>query len=82
MTTTNIDTFTIGSSYFMRSACDHNAVWTYIVASRTAKRMKIQEKGKTAIITVGIQVYENVERCSPLGKYSMSPVLSADRKVA
>lgn len=76
--------FKVGSIYSMRSVCDYNCIWSYEVVSRTAKRVKLAEIGKlhTEILTRGLSVYEGVEQCSPLGSYSMSPILGADKAKA
>lgn len=67
--------FEVGQSYSMTSACDHECVWTYTIARRTAKTIKT-----TCGKTLRLSVYNGVETCKPLGSYSMAPVLGADRK--
>ena len=66
--------FEVGRTYWTRSAVDHSSVIQITVASRTAK----------TIVTIGgkrlrIKVWSGVETVAPYGKYSMSPVISADR---
>ena len=71
-------TFEIGTTYFMRSPCDHNCIWEYEVARRSAKSVWLKDsEGK--VTRRAIKVWSDVETCSPLGTYSMSPILSADR---
>jgi hypothetical protein len=68
--------FEIGKTYFTRSICDHDMIITITVASRTAKRIKTTE-GKT----LGVSEYEGIEQVRPWGRYSMCPVIGADRPV-
>ena len=74
-------TFEINETYSMRSACDHNCVWTYKVISRTKATVTLSD-GKEVIkcrINKQYSEYRNAETVFPLGKYSMCPTLSADR---
>lgn len=74
--------FEVGKKYYMTSACDHNCTWVYEVVRRTAK---------TVILTGGtdmdapsrfrISIWNDVECVSPLGTYSMSPSLEANREL-
>ncbi len=64
----------------MRSVCDHNCIWSYIVKSRTAATVTlIDEKGKEIKCRINKQVSEwnKTETVYPLGRYSMCPSLSA-----
>lgn len=73
-------TFEIGNTYSMRSACDHNCVWTYEVVARTAQMVTLTD-GKETIkcrINKKISEWNKAETVFPLGRYSMAPVLSAD----
>ena len=81
--------FEVGKTYFTRSACDHNCVFSYTVVRRTAKCVWLKEDGKHASDTVvrrsislgpiGGVTYDNAEHCYPDGRYSMCPVLTAER---
>lgn len=73
-------TFEIGAKYLMRSACDHECVWTYTVIERTASTITITDGKETKKCRVNKQYseYRNAETIFPLGKYSMCPTLSAD----
>lgn len=74
--------FEIGKTYYMRSACNHECVWKYTVTARTACTVTLEdEKGeiKRCRINKYITNVNNVEAVLPLGNYSMSPTLSADR---
>lgn len=75
--------FQIGAEYSMRSACDHNCVWTYTVISRTAQTITIREKGRfdkpaqKCRIIKALSEMNDRETVYPLGRYSMAPSLSA-----
>lgn len=71
--------FLAGGSYEARSACDHDTVWIFEVVARTAQYITIvDDEGKQR--HVGVRVWDGVELASPLGTYSMAPVLRADRR--
>ena len=73
--------FQIGQTYSARSACDYDCVFSFTVTKRTGKFLTIEDRhGKTR--RVGVRDRYGVEACSPLGSYSMAPVLFADRASA
>ena len=76
MTAQNIK-FEVGKTYYCRSVCDYNCIWNVQVISRTEKTMIISVGGKTS--RVKIRIHNNIENALPLGRYSMAPVVSADR---
>ena len=67
-------TFEAGRTYWTRSACDHNAIFQITVERRTAKTI-VTTAGKRLRVTT----YQGLETVAPMGRYSMSPVISADR---
>lgn len=71
--------FEIGKTYSMRSACDHNCIWTYTVTNRTAQTVTISDgkEVKKCRISKKISEYRNAETIYPLGQYSMCPSLTA-----
>lgn len=78
--------FEIGKSYYAVSVCDSNCKWVYKVVGRTAKRVTLQAQPLPEqqypcedIITKGIRIFDGCEECLPLGRYSMAPILSADK---
>ena len=81
--------FEVGKTYSMRSACDHDCVWSYIVISRTQKVVVLQQVrngepfGEQARfrISEAISKHRSAESVRPLGTYSMAPILSADNEV-
>lgn len=73
-------TFEIGQSYFCRSVCDYDCVWTYKIVSRTAKTITT-ECGKTFRINKKLTEWHEAEAVYPSGQYSMCPVLEAGKIV-
>ena len=71
--------FTVGATYSARSFCDYDCVWTFTVIARTARFITIIQEGETTPKRVGVRTWNGVESASPLGTYSMAPVLSANR---
>lgn len=71
--------FEIGKTYSMRSACDHNCIWTYTVTNRTAQTVTISDGNEVKRCRISKQhsEYRNAETIFPLGQYSMCPSLSA-----
>lgn len=71
--------FEIGKTYSMRSACDHECVWSYKVVDRTAQTITLTDGKKTLKCRIIKVLSEccNAESVYPLGKYSMCPILRA-----
>lgn len=71
--------FEIGKTYTMRSACDHNCIWSYTVTGRTAQTITITDgkEVKRCRINKTISEYCNAETVYPFGRYSMAPSLTA-----
>lgn len=69
--------FETGKTYMMRSVCNYDCVWTAEVVKRTAKTVTLLMDGETK--NCRVREYEGVEEVMPLGRYSMAPVLKADR---
>lgn len=72
-------TFQVGRVYYCRSIGDHDSIWRYLVVKRTAKTVTLEDYGTRETFRRGIRIYNGVECCSPHGRYSMSPTLSADK---
>ena len=70
--------FETGKTYACRSVCDHECVWTFTIASRTAKSIRTSE-GKTLRINAELTAMNNAETVCPRGRYSMAPILTADK---
>lgn len=76
--------FQTSKIYSMRSACNHDAVWTFEVLRRTAKTVWLKDlvSGETRQCRVTASLCGGYEMCLPLGRYSMAPVLTAEKEVA
>lgn len=72
--------FVVGQSYAARSAGDYDCVWTFTVESRTAHFVTLrQDSGES--MRVGVREWRGVETALPFGRYSMSPSISAERRM-
>jgi hypothetical protein len=70
--------FQVGRTYWTRSACDHDCVFSFEIIARTAKTVTINN-GRDRITKRGISVYDGIEQFKPFGSYSMAAIISADR---
>ena len=68
--------FEVGKYYSCHSVCDDNCVWGFEIVKRTAKTITLRQGNK--LVTKRPHVFEDVECCYPLGKFSMAPILSAE----
>jgi hypothetical protein len=72
--------FEVGRTYSTRSVCDHNCIFSYTVTRRTDKTVWLTTKrGKEVKRRVGPAYHGESEVIYPEGKYSMCPVLFAER---
>ena len=71
--------FEINKLYTMRSACNHDCTWSYIVIKRTAQTVTIHDgkQSKTCRICKQVSQHLGAETIYPLGQYSMAPCLTA-----
>lgn len=72
--------FKVGLTYAARSPGDYNCIFTFPVLARSAKSITIRAHGKE--VRRGITARDGVETVAPLGRYSMSPILCADKIAA
>lgn len=74
--------FEIGKTYYMASPCDTECIWTYTVTKRTPATITITDgkKAKTCRISKHSEMFGE-EMVYPLGRYSMCPVLTAEREI-
>ena len=70
--------FQIGQTYYDRSACDHECIFSFTILARTAKTVTIDYQGKVS--RRGLSTYNGVEQFKPFGTYSMCAIVSADRE--
>ncbi len=73
--------FEIGETYCITSICDHGCTWDYKVTHRTAVTVWLAQEGEEGELRRKLRVSGNDEVCDPEGRYSMSPVLRASKKV-
>ncbi len=69
--------FQIGQSYSQRSICDSDCIFRFEILSRTAKTITTQVNGKT--VRRRLSIYDGVEQFAPFGRYSMAPIVGADK---
>lgn len=69
--------FQVGRTYYDRSACDCDTIFSFNILARTAKSVTIEVHGRTQ--RRGITVYDGVEQFKPFGTYSMCAVVCADK---
>lgn len=75
-----MNTFQPGRVYFCRSSCDHDTVYRYTVVSRSAKQVTIRDcSGSISRRGVKPDADHGTEVCYPEGRYSMCPMIRADR---
>jgi hypothetical protein len=67
--------FEVGKTYFCTSICDQNCKWEYTITKRTTSSVWLGEK------RAKINITDNSEYVFPQGRYSMAPVLRAERMV-
>jgi hypothetical protein len=73
-------TFEIGKTYSVRSVCDYDCIFRFEVIGRTAQTVKI--RSNFGVKSRGIRIVDGAEQILPLGRYSMAPVLRADKPCA
>lgn len=73
--------FEVGKRYGCNSPGDHNCWWYFTVIARTARFVTLRDD-QGAVTRRGVRTYTaGVECLSPLGVYSLSPVLTSDSEV-
>ncbi len=74
-------TFAIGKTYTGRSVCDHECIFSLTVIGRTAKTIKV-DLGRRGTKSLKLHDGGDHEFVFPFGRYSMAPVISAEREAA
>jgi len=74
-------TFQVGRTYSCRSICDHECIFTFTIVARTEKSVLITGGSLRAPTRRKVRIWDGAECIDPLGRYSMSPMLRADRAV-
>lgn len=70
--------FETGKTYYTRSICDYECVFSFEILGRSAKTVTVNVNGKT--VKRRLRVYEDVEMFQPFGSYSMAAVISANKE--
>lgn len=82
--------FEVGKAYGMRSVCDQDCWWYYLVTKRTACTVTLvqvdmqkrrMDMAKTLRISKQISAIYGAEAVRPLGSYSMCPTLTAEKVI-
>lgn len=73
--------FEVGKHYSMHSPCDTECIWTYKVIARTEKTVTLENREGIKKCRVSVSPVFDAESCTPLGRYSMSPILTAEKTV-
>lgn len=71
--------FQVGKTYFDRSACDYDCIFTMTVTARTEKTITATVRDQSK--TLRIAIWNGVEQVKPFGSYSMCAIMRADREV-
>jgi hypothetical protein len=79
MTIATATQFEVGQTYTTRSACDYDCIFYFTVIKRTAKFITVRDRFDRET-RCGVMTFDGLERAYPTGRYSMAPVISADRK--
>lgn len=74
-----IRAFEPGLTYWTRSLCDYDCIFTATIVRRTEKSVWI--KAGPGLQRKSIYICDGVEHIYPLGRYSMAPTIGADRAV-
>jgi hypothetical protein len=77
--TNSLKTFEVGKTYTARSLCDYDCVFAWTVTARTAKQITLEDR-HGRVSKRAVRSYDGVEVCSPQGRFSMSPMISAARE--
>lgn len=71
--------FVVGKVYSTRSSCNHDCIYSYEILRRTDKSVWIKSEVGRGVIRRSVKVRAGVEYIYPEGRYSMAPVINADR---
>lgn len=80
-----MEMFKIGGTYYTRSICDHNCIYTVEVLKRTAKTITAKVDGREVkTLRISINHRCTAEMVRPHGTYSMAAIVDAtdDRPLA
>ena len=69
--------FTVGTTYYTRSICDHNCIYRIEVVGRTAKTIKVRRGNDAGPRNLRVAIIGGVETVKPYGSHSMAPMIDA-----
>lgn len=69
--------FKTGQTYYTRSMCDHNVIFTCKVVGRTKQFITIKTHAEKTRRRK-IYIKDGIEHCRPFGQYSMNPIINAN----
>ena len=69
--------FETGNTYATRSICDHDCIFSFTIATRSEKTVRVKVHGK--MVSRRVSIYNGVEQFKPFGNYSMAAIISADK---
>lgn len=72
--------FEVGKTYQVRSLCDWDCIFSFVVVGRTAKFVTL-DCGHGEVKRVGVRIWNGAETARPFGTYSMCATISADREL-
>lgn len=76
--TTSIIQFQAGKTYYTRSVCDRNCIYSIRVIKRTAKTITVKQALHPEKKLLRPYIYNGVEQVKPHGSYSLCAVIGAD----
>jgi len=71
--------FKVGTVYTCNSIGDLDCKWSFKILKRTMKSVWIKDYHSKETVRKSISIYNKTELIFPLGKYSMSPILRANK---
>lgn len=74
---TQVAQFEVGKTYYTRSICNHDCIFSIKVLKRTAKTVVVLKDGKEKRCKIGLSYNGKEETITPWGVYSMCPVIGA-----
>ena len=81
-TKNEIPQFEVGKTYYTRSICNHDCIFSVKVLKRTEKTVVVLKDGKEKRCKIGLSWNGKEETITPWGVYSMCPVISASNIAA
>ena len=77
VTKNQVAQFEVGKTYYTRSICNHDCIFSVKVIKRTAKTVVVLKDGEEKRCKIGLSWNGKEETITPWGVYSMCPVIGA-----